>query len=111
MAVKKSTRKRPSRRTVQRRAAEARDEATIRVQAEAHLAEVAAEPPKHGKYPAALLEACGRVAYDSFVRESGYSKHASIQLYDEQKTFVKARWERVARDILDTKARFEDHYP
>jgi len=46
------------------------------------------------------LAAGGRTAYESFVREAGYAKHASVDPYDKLKTFIVKRWERVALDVF-----------
>lgn len=81
----------------------------------AAVAAVTPEPAKpkefHGTYPEALLAAGARAAYDAFCREAGYEKDARITNYDQLKDHHKTRWHRVARDVFDAKARFEDHYP
>lgn len=66
---------------------------------------------KLGLFASAVLAAGARAAYNSFVREAGYAKHASIPDYDQLKEFQKARWERIARDVLDETHHVEVRLP
>lgn len=62
----------------------------------------------HGEYAPAVLAAGGRAAYDAFTRICNIDKHALIPEYDKLKDFLKKRWEILARDVFDAKARVED---
>jgi hypothetical protein len=46
-----------------------------------------------------MLAAGGKTAYESWVREAGLEKNASIKDYAKQPTYIHTRWERVAADV------------
>jgi hypothetical protein len=50
-----------------------------------------------------IMTDLGKVAYDSFVRECGYSKDARIIEFDKLRVDMKTRWRAVAADIIEAK--------
>ena len=87
------------------------DDATTRVQAEAHLEAVTGDTRvQHSDAPAYNMDAAARVAYESFIRQLGMKigqkvSDASglhrIPSWDQHKSFVKARWRAVAQAVID----------
>lgn len=117
----------PGKRTLQRRRAEARDEATILTQAESAAQAVRESMPDYDQYvkdacvlnrngqgPALsyaewrakfamtpqMLAVGGKAAYESWVREAGYAKDARIMEYEKLKVHMHTRWERIAADVF-----------